>query len=251
MDLKFKEAFLVKWYKYFGDSELPVTFWYAADPGPVARANIPSGRSCIVCELAIVRKGRPLAWNVQSIACGGAKRYLGYTEEIRPDFEYFLSYGIPGKVEGERYVKTPEMVKEFLSRSHCIPAMGRFIIFKRFDQLTPDDEPVVAIFFATPDVLSGLFTLANYDRPAGDGVIAPFGSGCGTIVQQPWFQNEQEQPRAILGMFDASARPCVPGNTLSFAVPVRRLQEMTDNMDESFLSTGTWQTLKKRFDRKD
>jgi uncharacterized protein (DUF169 family) len=246
MDITFRNLFLEKWSKYFGDSELPITFFYVDDPGETARANLPVGHSCIVCELAIVRKGRPLAWNVQSLGCGGARRYLGYTDKMRPDFEYFLSYGKPGELEGERYVKTPEMVNEIMSGMRCIPAKGRYIVFKRFDQLTPDDEPVAVIFFARPDVLSGLFTLANFDQPHGNGVISPFGSGCGAIVYQPWFQNESDDPKAILGMFDASARPCVPKETLSFAVPMKKFKTMAGYMDESFLITDTWQTVKKR-----
>ncbi len=246
MNLKFKNKFLEKWGTYFGDSELPITFFYVDDPGDVARANLPNGHNCIVCELALVRKGTPLAWNVQSLGCGGARRYLGYTDKMRPNFEYFLSHGIPGELEGERYIQTPEMVKEFMSNMRCIPAKGRYIIFKRFDQLTPDDEPVAVIFFAKPDVLSGLFTLANFDQPDGNGVIAPFGSGCAAIVYQPWFQNELENPKAILGMFDASARPCVPKDTLSFSVPMKKFEKMVGNMDESFLITDTWETVKKR-----
>ncbi|MCX6266218.1 MAG: DUF169 domain-containing protein [Bacteroidetes bacterium] len=246
MDISFRNSFLEKWSKYFGDSELPITFFYVDDPGDVARANLPKGHSCIVCELAIVRKGCPLAWNVQSLGCGGARRYLGYTDKMRPDFEYFLSTGIPGELEGERYVQTPAMVKEIMANMRCIPSNGRYIIFKRFDQLTPEDDPAAVIFFAKPDVLSGLFTLANFDQPDGSGVIAPFGSGCGAIVHQPWFQNEQSNPKAILGMFDASARPCVPKDTLSFSVPMKKFITMTGYMDESFLITDTWKTVKKR-----
>jgi uncharacterized protein (DUF169 family) len=249
MDLQFKNTFLQKWATYFGDSDLPITFFYVEDPGEVDRANLPKGHSCIVCELAIVRKGRPLAWNVQSLGCGGARRYLGYADEMRPDFNYFLSYGIPGKVEGERYIKTPEMVSSFLENTGCIPAGGRYIVFKRFDQLTPDDEPVAVIFFAQPDVLSGLFTLANYDQPNGDGVFAPFGSGCGSIIYQPYKQQGHDNPKAILGMFDASARPCVPKDTLSFAVPMKKFESMVGNMDESFLITETWKTVKKRIEK--
>ena len=247
MDLEFRNSFLQKWAKYFGDSALPITFFYTDEPGMVSLANIPSDHSCIVCELAIVRKGKPLAWNVQSIGCGGARRNLGYTNEMRPDFEYFLSHGIPGKVEGERYIKTPGMVKTFLENTRCIPAKGRYIIFKRFDQLTPLDDPIAVIFFAKPDILSGLFTLANFDQPDGDGVIAPFGSGCGSIVYQPIQQQGKENPKAVLGMFDASARPCVPKDVLSFAVPMKKFESMVSNMDESFLITETWETVKKRF----
>ncbi len=39
-----------------------------------------------------------------------------------PDFEYFLSCGIPGKLEGERYKKSPEMVKEYLKHTPATKA---------------------------------------------------------------------------------------------------------------------------------
>ena len=31
--------------------------------------------------------------------------YLGFSEKVRPNFEFFLSCGIQGKFEGERYKK--------------------------------------------------------------------------------------------------------------------------------------------------
>jgi hypothetical protein len=47
-------------------------------------------------------------------------------------------------------------------------------------------------------------------------------------------------------MFDPSARPCVGPDILTFALPMRRFDAMIDNMDESFLITNTWKTVKKR-----
>jgi len=247
MDQKFKNAFVEKWMKYFGDSELPIAFFYTKTPGgEVTLANLPKDHSCVACELNLVRKGRPQAWNVNSLSCGGARRYFGYTEEMRPDFEYFLSYGIPGKMEGERYVKTPGMVKEIMANFKCIPAKDRYIVFKRFDQLTPGDDPIAVIFFAKPDVLSGLFTLANYDQVDGNGVISPFGSGCASMVYHPYFENEKEHPKAILGLFDVSARPCVPKDCLTFSIPIKKFEKMVDYMDESFLITDSWKNVKKR-----
>ncbi len=78
-----------------------------------------------------------------------------------PNFEYFLSCGIPRKLEGERYEKSPEIVRELIKNSPHFNAPARFIIFKRWDMLVGSDEPELVIFFAKPDVLSGLFTLAK------------------------------------------------------------------------------------------
>jgi hypothetical protein len=47
-------------------------------------------------------------------------------------------------------------------------------------------------------------------------------------------------------MFDPSARPCVPNDTLSFSVPMKRFEKMINYMEESFLITDTWQKVKER-----
>jgi len=246
MNLTLRDDFLKKWKKYFGQAELPIVFYYTEDPGSIPRAGISKDWSCIIGELALVRKSKARAWNVNSLGCGGSRRYFGYTTEMRPHFEYFLSYGIEGEVEGERYIRTPEMVGEIMQQIKCIPAAGKYIVFKRFDQLVLTDEAVAVIFFATKDVLSGLFTLANFEQVDGMGVIAPFGSGCSSIVYHPYFENEKENPKAVLGMFDPSARPYVPKDILTFSVPMKKFEKMVSYMDESFLITDSWKKVKKR-----
>jgi hypothetical protein len=246
MDLTLKEDFLLKWKKYFGKTELPITFFFSNSLHEAKMAEPPKGWSCLVCELGKVTKGASVAYDRSVLRCGGARRYLGYDKKHRPNFEYFLSCGIPGEMEGERYIQKPEMVREIMKSIYDIPSNGKYTIFKRWDHLTEEDEPEAVIFIAKPDVLSGLFTLANFDQVEGRGVIAPFGSGCSSILYQAWLENQKEHPKAILGMFDPSARPCVPKDTLSFSVPMKRFAQLIPYMDESFLITETWSTVKKR-----
>ena len=92
-----------------------------------------------------------------------------------PNFEYFLSCGIPGKLEGERYKKTPELVRSWVAQTPKFQAPRTFLVFKRWDQLEDAEEPEVVIFFAQLEVLSGLFTLANFDVADPNGVFTPFG----------------------------------------------------------------------------
>ncbi len=240
-----KSDFLTLWNKYFPGAELPIVFFYTDGDGGAEKFEKPAGRSCLICELSKVRKGRSLWFNNDSLGCGGARRYLGYTDKMRPGFEYFLSCGNE-KMEGERYIRTPEMVSELMKNQKKLPSEGRNIVFKRWDKISEGDEPVAAIFFATPDVLSGLFTLANFDQVEPNGTYTPFGAGCSSIVHYPYFESLEERPRAVIGMFDPSARPCVPANTLSFAVPLIKLEKMISYMEESFLITDTWETVKKR-----
>jgi hypothetical protein len=251
MDMALKEKFLSGWKKYFGGSELPLACWFGDDHGTAPKAPASAGWRCLIADLARVRRGESISFGPESITCGGAKRYLGYAAEVRPNFEYFLSCGIPGEMEGERYKKTPEIVRETHKHLMRLPTGDRPLVFKRWDALEAPDEPEIVIFFARPDALSGLFTLANFDLVGPNGVFCPFAPGCGSIIHYPFIERELEHPRAVLGMFDVSARPCVPADTLSFAVPLERFKTMVDNMDESFLTTGSWNKVRKRIEKSD
>jgi len=220
-------------------------FFYTGKRGQ-AEVPRPKGHHCLICELGQVRNGTPLQFDVDAVRCGGGKHYLGFAPGLRPGFEYFLSCGIPGEMEGERYKRAPELVKELLRHMPRFEAPAPTIVFKRWDQLEAEDEPAVVVFFAPPDVLSGLFTLAGFDEARPEAVIAHFGSGCGSIVYYPYQELRTETPRAVLGMFDVSARPCVPADTLSFAIPWPKFVRMADQMDESFLITPSWHRVRAR-----
>jgi uncharacterized protein (DUF169 family) len=248
MNLLMKDRFTGLWKKYFGEAELPVILYYSDGDGGAEKAEKPKGRSCLICELAKVRNGKSLCYNAEAIACSGAKRYLGYTKTMRPGFEYFLSCGNE-TIEGERYIQTPEMVGEFMKIQKDLAKTGKNIIFKRWDRIEVQDQPEVVVFFAKPDVLSGLFTWANFDQTDPNGTFTPFGAGCGTIVHYPYLEIQSKNPRAVIGMFDPSARPCVPENVLTFAVPMVRFEKMIGTMEETFLITPTWNTVMNRINR--
>jgi hypothetical protein len=241
-----KQKFTERWHKYFPGAELPITFFYTDDAGDAQIFRISENPHCMIGDLAAVRRGQVVCFDVKSVICFGGKRYLGFSQNLMPNFEYFLSCGIPGKLEGERYKKTPELVKELLKSVPVFKAPAKYIVFKRWDTLDEKDQPQVVIFFAPPDVLSGLFTLANFDDPTNEAVFCPMGAGCGTIVQYPLIEGRSEHQRAVLGMFDVSARPGVDPATLTFSVPMAKFERMVDDMDESFLITGSWEKVKER-----
>jgi len=244
MDMTLKNKFENLWKKYFNGAELPIVFYYT-DTGKVTVKPV-SGHRCVICDLQKARKGENLVFDVESIGCPGGKKYLGFSQTIAPNFEYFLSCGIPGELEGERYKKSPELVKEIMKEIPDFKAPGKYIVFKRWDKLDEEDNPDVLIFFSKPDVLSGIFTLANFDEVEQTCVYAPFAAGCGSIVLYPYLERDSEKPRCVFGMLDVSARPCVPENVLTFAVPMKKFVTMIDNMEESFLITPSWQKVMKR-----
>ncbi len=246
MDKQLQNDFLRKWDKYFTGAQLPIAYFYVDQASESDIQDSKNEHRCLICNLNHAREGQSFVYGSESPGCLGGKRYTGYSQTLRPHFEYFLSCGLPGKVEGERYKKSPELVQEYLKNNPPFAAPARHLVFKRWDKLGEQDNPTAVIFFATADVLSGLFTLANFDRADSDGVICPMGSGCSSIIAHPLSESKADSPRCVLGMFDVSARPCVPKDTLSFTVPMGRFIHMFQNMDESFLITKTWDAVKKR-----
>lgn len=252
MDTAFRDFFIERWNAYFPGAELPVAFYYTDDIRDVEVEEGAEGHRCFVGQLASARKADgPLCVDIDSIGCPGAKRYLGFSRVLMPGFEQFLSCGIPGQMEGERLKKSPEIVAKMLENAPKFHAPGPYIIFKRWDLFDDGDpEPDVVLFFATPDVLAGLYALAHYDQTELEAVGAPYAAGCAALVEYPYLECERENPRAILGLFDVAARPWVSANTLSFAVPMAKFQRMVLDMDESFLGTRRWETVKDRIDKR-
>jgi uncharacterized protein (DUF169 family) len=250
MDLRVRDVFIERWSRYFGGGELPIVFFYTDEEAGARLVAPPAQWRCFVCDLGRVRRGQALSFNLDSLTCDGARRYLGFIKEYRENFEYFLSCGLPGKEEGERYKKSPELVRVLMQEFPDFEPPASSIVFKRWDRLEESDHPEVVIFFARPDVLSGLFTLAGFDRPDRHGVTCPFAAGCGSIVMHPYLEKDADNPRAVLGMFDVSARPCVPADTLTLAVPMKKFVRMIEDMDESFLITKSWDIVRKRIGRR-
>jgi hypothetical protein len=246
MDADFAEHFSSRWRKYFAGAELPICAFYADAVREDDVRESTHEQRCLIGNLNRVRDGFPLVYDARTAGCPGGKRYSGFSQTLRPNFEYFLSCGIPGEMEGERYKKTPDLVKAYLESHPPFQAPGKHLVFKRWDRMAIEEQPQIVIFFAAPDVLAGLFTLANYDRADPYGVAAPMGAGCASILQYPFEEAQSAQPRCVLGMFDVSARPHVPATTLTFAAPLRRFEQMARSMDESFLTTASWDAVRGR-----
>jgi hypothetical protein len=246
MDKQFSEHFTNQWGKYFPNAELPITYFYIDHPRQQDVNVSENVDRCLIGNLKRVRQGFPFVYDAQTPGCSGGKRYTGFSQTLRPNFEFFLSCGIPGEMEGERYKRDPELVRQYLVQHQPFEAPAKYLVFKRWGTLNQDDEPLSVIFFATGDVLSGLFALANYDMAESDGVITPMGAGCASIIGYPLEQAALEKPRCVLGLFDVSARPHVERDELTFTIPMKRFIQLVGYMDESFLITKSWEKVKDR-----
>ncbi len=133
MDMNLKQQFLERWNKYTGGAVLPIAFYYTDQAGQGGSAAPSSPARCVICQLEAARRGKSLCLSLETVRCAGGKRYLGFKSTIRPNFEYFLSCGIPGEMEGERYKQSPELVAEQMKHQPAFQAPGRYIVFKRWD----------------------------------------------------------------------------------------------------------------------
>ena len=186
----------------------------------------------------------------RSFGCTGGKYFTGYLTHPPSDVAEYLSCGVEGVIKGERYKQTPELAATAVEQMPWYEAPASHLVFKRWDKLDEHDDPEIVIFFAPPDVLSALFTLAGFDEPQIDNiVIAPFGSGCASIIQYPYNEKLNGTNRPVIGMFDITARPWVGSDCLTFSVTIEKFTRMVHNMDQSFLITPAWQPLKKRLKR--
>ena len=151
-------------------------------------------------------------------------------------------------VSGERYIKTPERVHQFIENLPITDIPAERVIFKPLADVDLDQErPRVIVFFADPDQLSAMVVLANYDREHNHNVIIPYAAGCQTIGIYPYQEAQAERPRAVVGLTDLSARVYIRkqlgDNLMTFAVPLAMYEEMESNVAGSFLERPTWQSL--------
>lgn len=246
METEKRDKFIKLWAKYFNSSELPITFQYSELNHGIPVSETPEGHRCIISQLLKVRRGESCCMKASSVSCIGGKRYLMFSDSMPPRFECYISHYPDGK--GERYKSHPSQVLTFWDNVPSLPTKGDNLIFKRWDQLEETDQPDAVIFFATPDVLSGLFTLACFDSTADDAVIAPFGAGCTNIVYYPYREQLNGTGRSVLGLMDPSARKYAKGNLVTFSVPITKFMEMIDQMEASFLITDTWTIIQRRIE---
>jgi len=226
--------------------ESPLGIYYTNDQpeGITPKEGI---SACMIGLLQNARKkGTAVYFDKGHFGCPGGAYYMGFFASPRPKIEYFLSCGIPGEMEGERYIKTPERAKEYFTKMIPRRAPATYCVFKPLEQFQNGPDPEVVAFFGPPDILSGLFTLANYALERTDAVYAPFGSGCSTILTYPLKEAGKEQPHAILGMFDVSARPMIEKDFLTLAMPYSVFLKLLENVSGSFLGTESWKKVFQR-----
>jgi uncharacterized protein (DUF169 family) len=220
------------------------------DDKPEKALQFQEGRwGCVVSMLTAASKGKTACFDRSTCGCTGGRLGLGFGEahsQSPGGIEYFLSTGRgEGFPEGEAYKKTPELAKAFIDQLPITDIPEKYVVFKPLGEVAEADDPRLIMFYATPDQLSALVVLANYDR-ATAAVSIPFGAGCHTVCLIPLNEAKKEMPQGIVGAIDISARPYIDPDILTFTVPYTMFLEMESNIPGSFLEKEAWQKVRQR-----
>ncbi|OGD75556.1 MAG: hypothetical protein A2Y64_05400 [Candidatus Coatesbacteria bacterium RBG_13_66_14] len=239
-----------------------------SDEAPRGARTPPKGRTCVMRFLADAARGETVALEKDTVSCRGGLIGLGFTGDIshmpggEEGFYRFLSTGnrphlkelglaeagmSEDFLDGERYLKTPELVKLFVEGLPAVEIEEKFVVLRPLSAVGPGEEPLSVTLLADPDQLSALVVLSNYGRETADNVIIPMGAGCHQIGIHVYREAKREKPRAVVGLTDLSARLCVNAllgdRYLTFSVPWRFFREMERDVPGSFLERTTWRKL--------
>lgn len=230
-----KNKFIKNFRNAFGSYELPIVFWYSEQP----KVDIDKTRGCFIKDLKVAREGGTISLNLETISCGGGKTYTGFIDPP-PHIPHFVS-------AKEHYKESPELVAEFIENLKMPSKKDLFINFSSLKNMECFDKIEGLLFFASPDVLTGLVSWALFDTNAADAVSVPFGSGCSSLVSQTLVENRKNGQRVFLGLFDPSVRPSVEAHILSLAIPLSRFKKMYHTFEKSCLvDSHAWKKVRDR-----
>jgi len=250
-----------------------------ADEKPAGAMQFKEGAwGCVMWLFANAAKGRTAAADRRTFGCLGGGTGLGFGNQYLnwqgglDAFCRFLSTGsahlgltremikthreefAENLLHGERYVKSPELVRRFLEQLPITDIPAKWVIFKPLKDIGPDETPVLVIFTVDADQLAALTVLANYAREGIENVIIPFGAGCHSIGIFPYREAASASPRAVVGLVDLSARKTLRRylgkDFMTFTVPFAMFQEMEANVEESFLGKEEWRRFFRAEDQK-
>lgn len=230
--------FIERYRDAFGDAApMPIAFGYSDN----AVSEIKRVPKCMIGTISNVRHGESLTLTEENVICGGGGLYTAF-REMPERVPMFVS-------EVEHYKQSKKMVIDYVNNLHIQITNKPYLNFVRIDKLKNWDEAEAILFFATPDILSGLCTWAFYDNNSSDAVTTQFASGCAAIVSFAINENRKNGNRCFLGMFDPSARPLVPENELTFTIPMCRFKRMLETMNDSALFQKAFSIIKKRINK--
>ena len=141
------QQFIEKFREAFGEAApMPVAFWYD-DTAINPESRVPR---CMIGAIRKVCEGNSLKLCAENVQCGGGGLYTAF-RPMPERVPLFVS-------ETEHYKQTPEQVRKYVESLEIEITDKPYLNFVSVDRLDSWDSVEAVVFFATPDVLSGLCT---------------------------------------------------------------------------------------------
>src|SRR4030042_958451 len=136
-----------------------------SDEAPRGARTPPKGRTCVMRFRAAAARGETVALEKDTVSCRGGLIGLGFTGDIshmpggEEGFYRFLSTGnrphlkelglaeagmSEDFLDGERYLKTPELVKLFVEGLPAVEIEERFVVLRPLSPVGPGEDPLSA-----------------------------------------------------------------------------------------------------------
>lgn len=226
---------LVKFTQYIPPA-LPPMGWYFSEKQVENAIVFEKNKwTCMFQYIEQVAAGKQLCFSSQLSGCEGAACYLGFKTPGR-NAGSFLA-------QKEKFKKCIEYGEQFYKQIKAIRAKSEYLILSRVRDVPEKTTIEVINLWGNAVSLTGLVTLANYDRPTNNNVRIPFASGCQGMWTIPYKEKTSQAPKAIVGCMDPAMRKYIASDVLLFSVPSERFMELTENAQDSFVQNSAWKEL--------
>jgi hypothetical protein len=205
-----------------------------------------SWSSCLLSKIRYARrKNCPAFFDREHYGCLGGAFFMGFKSYYEPFEPALISTGIPGQIEGERYLDSTNTGKQFYDMFKPPEASGKVLVIQPLDQFTARQTPEIVLLFPSRDSLIGLNALTVFITRNPSAVQVPFGMGCAALVAWPRRFRRNGEEIAVIGGFDINCIKYFKAQELTYAVSYDFFLKMLDAWPKSILGTRAWQRLKK------
>ena len=110
--------------------------------------------SCVIGNIWRARKKKTAAYfSEECFGCPGGAFWLGFMKPQTETIIRYVSTGIPGKMEGELYCDSPEVLRQIFEQIDPRPAPKKFCVVKPLTLFEDEENPEIVAFFARPESL--------------------------------------------------------------------------------------------------
>ena len=235
----------------------PVGIYFANTTAQCDKDANPQARNCVIPLLMKVSEGQTISMDEKSCNCAGGATGCcfgdgfarwnpsiakllsqGYGDDAPPQMPAFMK-------EGERFFCTEEIAEKFKNALPYSEKAYPRIVFAPMSRWSEIGEPDLVYLFVNPDQLGALVSMLCSHNGKPINTIAPYCSACQSIMYGAE-QMEQEEPKAVMGLFDISQRYQPLANLLSLTMPYALWVGLSQDLDKSCLTSHSWRNIEKR-----